>query len=134
MFEETKSYLERKKAGMALLCMNIAKELENDAKSTAKWTDRTTNARNGIEGSSYGSGDDYIIELGYKVKYGGILEEGSNPHDITAKNSKYLYWKGADHPVKKVHHPGTKGFNTLHNTFNNNRSKINDAVQEYWSE
>ena len=35
MFEETKSYLERKKAGMALLCMNIAKLRDTNEKVDA---------------------------------------------------------------------------------------------------
>lgn len=32
---------------------------------------------------------------------------GTEPHDIEPVNAKALYWPGADHPVKLVHHPGT---------------------------
>lgn len=44
------------------------------------------------------------------VKYAKIIEEGSRPHVIRAKNKKYLYWNGASHPVKQVNHPGTKAY------------------------
>jgi hypothetical protein len=52
------------------------------------------------KGSSMG-----IVSVG--VEYGADLEEGTNPHEIRPKNKKALYWKGASHPVKAVHHPGT---------------------------
>lgn len=42
------------------------------------------------------------------VKYGIVIEKGSKPHVIRAKNKKALYWKGANHPVRAVKHPGTK--------------------------
>ena len=42
------------------------------------------------------------------IKYARIVEEGSRPHTIRAKNKKALYWKGAKHPVKSVRHPGSK--------------------------
>lgn len=41
-------------------------------------------------------------------KYGLYLEEGTGPYDIVPKNKKALFWKGAAHPVKRVHHPGLK--------------------------
>jgi len=40
--------------------------------------------------------------------YAFIVHEGSRPHDIRPRFKKALYWKGALHPVKVVHHPGTK--------------------------
>ena len=42
------------------------------------------------------------------VNYAKIVEEGSKPHIIKPKNKKFLYWKGAKHPVKQVKHPGSK--------------------------
>lgn len=33
---------------------------------------------------------------------------GSGPHEIVPVNAQALYWPGADHPVRRVHHPGTK--------------------------
>ncbi len=32
---------------------------------------------------------------------------GTAPHDIYPVNASALYWPGALHPVKHVHHPGT---------------------------
>lgn len=43
------------------------------------------------------------------VAYAKIVEDGSKPHIIRPKNKKFLYWKGASHPVKQVRHPGSKG-------------------------
>lgn len=42
------------------------------------------------------------------VKYARYVEEGTKPHIIKPKNKKFLYWKGASHPVKQVKHPGGK--------------------------
>ena len=42
------------------------------------------------------------------IKYARLVEEGTRPHTIRAKNKKALYWKGAKHPVKSVNHPGSK--------------------------
>jgi phage gpG-like protein len=42
------------------------------------------------------------------TKYAKIVEEGSKPHIIKPKKKKFLYWKGASHPVKEVKHPGSK--------------------------
>lgn len=42
-----------------------------------------------------------------------ILEFGSSPHIIKAKNRKTLFWPGARSPVKQVNHPGTPAFRVL---------------------
>ncbi|EPS50143.1 hypothetical protein CFSAN002368_14763 [Clostridium botulinum A1 str. CFSAN002368] len=68
------------------------------------------------------------------MDYGEVLEKGSKPHVITPKNGKALYWKGAAHPVKKVNHPGTKGFKTIENTLEGSREMIKTAVIKYWSD
>lgn len=41
-------------------------------------------------------------------EYGKFVEFGTIPHIIRPKNKKALYWKGAKHPVKAAHHPGTR--------------------------
>lgn len=33
---------------------------------------------------------------------------GTRPHIILPRRKKALYWPGADHPVARVRHPGTK--------------------------
>lgn len=130
---EVFSFIDRKKAGMMLLCNLIAKDFENQAKSSAKWTDRTSHARQGINSSATGGNGNYNIYLAHGVEYGAILEKGSKPHEITAKG-KALYWKGATHPVKVVHHPGTKGFKTFENVLEDNKDKTLQRVVEYWSD
>jgi hypothetical protein len=41
--------------------------------------------------------------------YAIFVHEGSRPHDIVATKKKALWWEGAAHPVKRVHHPGYRG-------------------------
>lgn len=59
-----------------------ALDLENKAKKTAKWTDRTGQARRSIEGQFKNSGNKYILELSgyakneYKKEYFQYLESG----------------------------------------------------------
>jgi len=42
------------------------------------------------------------------ASYAPYVEFGTRPHDIFPTDKKALYWPGAAHPVKSVHHPGTK--------------------------
>lgn len=44
------------------------------------------------------------------VPYAAIHEYGgvTRPHDIRPVNAGALWWEGAAHPVKLVHHPGSK--------------------------
>lgn len=43
-------------------------------------------------------------------------------------------WKGASHPVKKVNHPGTKGFKTIESTLESNKAMVKSAIIKYWSD
>ena|SRR5665213_1473511 len=40
--------------------------------------------------------------------YAKYVEFGTAPHTILPKDKKALFWPGAAHPVRSVHHPGTK--------------------------
>lgn len=42
------------------------------------------------------------------TKYAMGVEEGTRAHIIRPKKGKFLFWKGASHPVKMVKHPGSK--------------------------
>jgi hypothetical protein len=44
-----------------------------------------------------------------------IIEFGSRPHVIQAKENNTLFWPGASFPVKQVNHPGTPAFKVLGN-------------------
>jgi len=46
--------------------------------------------------------------IGTNVEYGPVVELGSRPHLIEPVNAKALWWPEAPHPVKIVHHPGTR--------------------------
>ncbi|MGL5712424.1 MAG: hypothetical protein ACRCX2_05340, partial [Paraclostridium sp.] len=121
-------FIDRKKAGMGLICENIAQDLESKAKNNASWTDRTGHARQGLSGKSESRGSSFTISLSHGVDYGGILEEGSKPHVIRPKNKKALYWRGASHPVKQVNHPGTKGKPIIEPTINDNIGNIKETI------
>ncbi len=43
------------------------------------------------------------------VAYAYWVHEGTRPHVIKAKNTKTLFRKGAEHPIKQVNHPWYKG-------------------------
>lgn len=42
------------------------------------------------------------------VNYATDVEMGTAPHVILPRNKKALSWPGADHPVARVNHPGTR--------------------------
>ena len=42
------------------------------------------------------------------AEYAQWVNDGTRPYTITPTNKKALYWEGADHPVRVVHHPGIK--------------------------
>ena len=54
------------------------------------------------------------------------IELGTDPHVIRPNEKKALYWRGAEHPVKVVHHPGTKP----KNLFLNAAAKVEQFYQE----
>ena len=46
----------------------------------------------------------------FDVNYAIFVERGTGPHVIFPRFKKALYWKGADHPVRWVDHPGSKAY------------------------
>lgn len=52
----------------------MAPVVENHMKTTAPWTDRTGNARNGLAARAYAEGDEIGIVLYHQVDYGVYLE------------------------------------------------------------
>jgi hypothetical protein len=43
------------------------------------------------------------------AEYARYVNDGTGPYTITPVSAKALYWEGAEHPVKVVHHPGIRG-------------------------
>lgn len=67
---------------------------------------RTGTLRRSITSRVERGGDRGII--GTNLTYARAVHDGSKPHIIRPKRAKALFWKGAAHPVRVVHHPGTK--------------------------
>lgn len=45
---------------------------------------------------------------GESSAYAIFVHEGTGAHIIRARDGGFLAWPGADHPVREVHHPGTR--------------------------
>lgn len=127
-------FINRKNAQMYALCDDWAKELENQAKIKAPWKDRTGHARQSLHGDMEASNSKYRISLSHGVEYGAFLEEGTAPHIIRPVNKKALYWRGAEHPVKLVHHPGTQPKAIVGPTMKENKYRIRDTVLKLWGD
>jgi len=72
--DQTREFLERKKAGLYALLQNWAGTMEGYAKSHAPWTDRTGHARQGLQGGVDVRGDQQVLYLSHGVDYGIWLE------------------------------------------------------------
>ena len=72
--DQTREYLERKKAGLYALLQNWAGKMEGYAKTHAPWTDRTSHARQSLHGGVDTRGDQQVLYLSHGVEYGINLE------------------------------------------------------------
>ena len=68
------AWADRQRAEVVLLAQRWAGTLEAQAKTDASWTDRTSNARNGLFGVTEIRGNEVIIRLGHTMEYGVFLE------------------------------------------------------------
>jgi len=58
----------------------------------------------------YDQQDDNTWTVGTNLEYASYVHEGTSPHLILPTNwDGYLWWEGADHPVRYVEHPGYAG-------------------------
>ena len=103
--DQTREFLERKKAGLYALLQNWAGTMEGYAKSHAPWTDRTGNARQGLHGGVDVRGDQQVLYLSHGVDYGIWLE--------LAHGGNYAIVR----PTVDAH-----------------LSRIRQTVKDYWSE
>jgi len=46
--------------------------------------------------------------VGSDLPYAKFVTDGTRAHTIQPKNGHALFWPGAAHPVKLIHHPGTR--------------------------
>ena len=65
-------------------------------------------------------------EVGTNLEYAEYIEEGTSPHTITGND--YLYWEGADHPVKSVNHPGNRAYLYMETAFNTQTEDLEDRI------
>ena len=130
--DKARAYITRGKAATYLLCENLASHMEKHAKENAPWKDRTSPARQSINGRATRAGDTTIMSIAHGVRYGKYLEKGTPAHDIRPKVKKALYWKGADHPVKLVHHPGTRAYPAILPAAEAGKKMLKEALIELW--
>lgn len=71
------SHLNRKINGLIAVTDAYAQRLESQAKSQARWNDRTGNARQGLKGYATRNGDEVIMRLIHQVSYGIYLEKAN---------------------------------------------------------
>ena len=58
------------------------------------------------------------------AEYAQWVNDGTDPYTITPTSKKALYWEGADHPVKVVHHPGIKGKHFVEDSLNDVNGRL----------
>ena len=104
---------------------NSAFNIERNAKSSASV--KTGHLRRSI---STKMGDMEATIHTSNLKYAPMVEFGTRPHIIRAKNKKALYWKGATHPVKKVNHPGSKAKPYLIPAFEKEKDQFLEKLKE----
>lgn len=69
------------------------------------------------------------------VAYAMAVWKGTPAHTIVPVNKKALFWPGANHPVKRVNHPGTKPNDFVERAFTRSENRRDDfvamALQEF---
>ncbi len=69
---------------------------------------KTRRLRNTLELVEHFGLGDPSVSVVEDVPYGKFVRHGTRPHVILPRFKKALFWPGAAHPVRIVHHPGTK--------------------------
>jgi len=102
--------------------------LQNEAKKKTPY--RTGTLRRSIHIETLKkSGSDVEVAVGTDVSYAKSVEFGSGPRIIRPKTKKALFWPGAAHPVRLVHHPGTKAHPYLRPALDDNKEKILQEIR-----
>ena len=58
------------------------------------------------------------------AEYAQWVNDGTQPYTITPTSKKALYWEGADHPVRVVHHPGIRGRHFVEDSLNDVNGRL----------
>ncbi len=128
--------MRRKRAGTFKLIEELSLKAEGDMKLAAPWKDQTAIARGSLHSGAEQVGKDKIrMYFAHGVRYGGILEEGTPPHKIRARNKPYLQFRvgGRFVKVKEVNHPGTKPRAIVQPTAKSYKGKLKDTLVKWWS-
>ena len=67
---------------------------------------------------------DLEVEIQSPAIYAAAQNYGTDPYIIEPKNKKFLFWPGADHPVKMVHHPGLPGKHFVEDSIEATQARI----------
>ena len=72
------------------------------------------------------SQSDTEITIQSPAIYAAAQNYGTEPYTIYPKNAKALFWPGADHPVKKVEHPGLTGKHFVEDSIEQTSARIQE--------
>ncbi len=101
--------------------------IQNDAKERAPY--RTGNLRRSIHSELESVGaTSAMAKIGTDVEYARAIEYGTAARVIVPTNKKALYWPGADHPVRRVNHPGTPAKPFLRPAFDTKRDAASREI------
>lgn len=125
-------YTTERREGLRDLLLDWAGRLERYAQWDADWTDRSGDARRKIHAGVDESGNKLTVYLAHGVFYGAMLERGTRPHRIKAKDRQALSWREAWHPVKKVRHPGTRAQPIIGPTVDANIGRIKRSILDHF--
>ena len=131
----------RKITGLYALLQSFTGPIEGYAKEHASWTDRTGHARQSIHSGVEDRGDEIALYLAHGMEYGPHLETGTGihgpqkePYVIKPKEKKALFWNGAPHPIKEVHHPGMIAQPIIGPTLDVHIPRFRKLILDYWED
>jgi hypothetical protein len=64
--------------------------------------------REDIHAESESTDDGAVVRVVSGVPEATFVIEGTAPHEIAPVNKQALFWEAAEHPVRRVQHPGTQ--------------------------
>ncbi len=67
--------------------------------------------------------------IGPTVKHAEYVVKGTRPHLI--EGNPFLYWKGAEHPVRRVQHPGTSPNDYITRAKDRSEGRSSQLIQEF---